>query len=225
MPNCCDRNTVIAFLSCFCTCHNITVNCLWILCSSCCCIRVNAHVLCCKRAPEFMCVYSDPTFNCSMLAVEKAFLGMAQSILKIHTPQINTMSLNTGAMAPHCPQVCVYLCVCVYKCVCVTLCTCIYRKKLKWCTACFIYSNFPLCAYCWHVCLWLICGTIQSWPLIWASSALHPPTGCQCLKWRGCDITALDTQWPLCALTASDASLPQWMSGNGKAHVGDHAAW
>lgn len=54
-------------------------------------------------------------------------------------------------------------------------------------------------------------GTIQIWPLTRASSAWDPPPGCPCLKWRRCDITASDTQWPLCACTAS--LMPPYPSG------------
>lgn len=69
------------------------------------------------------------------------------------------------------------------------------------CCMCF----YMLCSWrvCVCVCVWLIHGTIQIWPLTRASSAQDPPTGCPCLKWRGCDITVSDTQWPLCACTAS----------------------
>lgn len=44
-----------------------------------------------------------------------------------------------------------------------------------------------------------------------ASSALCPPTAYQSLKSRGCDITALTVQWPLCVPTASQ--MPAYPSG------------
>lgn len=160
-------------------------------------------LLCCKRALSCMCVGNAH------------FLGIEQSILKIHTPQINTMSLSTGATAPHCPHVCAYTC--VFASMNVYVYVTLYTLYLRLSTQCVWHDNVcfahlcVLCAYSRRMCLWLICGTIQNWPLIRASSAPHPPTDCQCLKWRGSDITAPDTQWPLCARTASQ--MPAYPSG------------
>lgn len=72
---------------------------------------------------------------------EEAFLGRAQSILKIHTPQINNMSLRKSATVAHCPP---SVCECVsFTSVNVwTFSTCMYRRELKPCTACLLYSMF-----------------------------------------------------------------------------------
>lgn len=179
----------------------MSVNCLWLLLSSCCCICVDAHMLLLwEREREHLIV-----------CVPAHFLGIGQWILKIHTPQL-TPYLWAQVPWPHTALKCVWMCTCVLMSVDVYYtCTCMYRKMLNlssrcaqhvWCILCFAHFCV-LCVFSWHVCVWLIRGTIQSWPLTQASSAQYPPTGCQCLKWRGCDITVLDTQWPLCACTAS----------------------
>lgn len=110
------------------------------------------------------------------------------------------MSLSTGVMAPHCPQVWVLVCLGLWSSLCHTLH--MYRNVAKHSVFNVFHVSIVVILLA-HMMMWLICCTIQRWPVTRASSALHPPTGCRCLKWRGCDITALETQWPLCALTAS----------------------
>lgn len=148
-------------------------------------VCTNAHM-------HFCCRF----YVCLSLRVY-ALICIAESRLKIHIPQINTMSLSRchGPARPPsaCVAVCVFMCVNVYvshfahglnnRChhiVHAVLFNVLYGTLRT--------PTLPVYLSCicyWHTTLWLICGTIQSWPLTQASSALHPPTGCQCLKWRG----------------------------------------
>ena len=100
------------------------------------------------------------------------FLGIAQSILKINTPQINTMSLSTGAIAPHCPQVCVCECVCACVCVwcvCFTLCIFVSKAVITVCPECLMLLIFctPLCM----VCLELACMIVTN---LWHNPEIDP---------------------------------------------------
>lgn len=103
-----------------------------------------------------------------------------------------------------------------------SVCACAHRRSVFMCStrvkpviAQHVLNTPPsvLCICCFvHVCDWRAARP-RAWPLTWASSTLHPPTGCQCLKWGGHDMTALESQWSLCALIASQMSsvdVGQW---------------